>query len=154
MRYRLGSASAGDPAFGEKENALLHRVEVEQAGHEAHLVDRGAEEEPAETRESFVGKIAAPVEIVAPPRVAGGESGHVFVAASGKTARDHREPMAVGLHADEPGVGEKPRDAPVAVEKWMNPREPMMRRGCGDDPLQWVERGGAIALGETREEAR
>src|SRR5258706_314946 len=49
MRDGFGGAGAGGPAFSEKEDAFLHRIDVEQGGHELYLVDRRAEEKAAET---------------------------------------------------------------------------------------------------------
>ena len=115
------------------------------------LIDACLQEEPRKGGERFLAEIAAAVEIVAARQVAFGEMSLVGGFAAGKPAR-HRPHRAGVERLEQHRVRHQTGDAPIAVEKGVNPQQAVMRGGRGQYGVGPAD--AAIDLLEAREEPR
>src|ERR1043165_870677 len=105
--------------------------------HELDLIRCHAQKKLAEFVQVFLRKIAATVVIVQPLLV-GIRQGRLIVHLStSQSAGDCPEPVAVNVSLDKPGMSEQSGNTAVAVQKRMNPRQPLMR-GCSGDQRSWI----------------
>ena len=108
-------------------------------------------EEAREFRQRFLAEIAAAVEIIAAGLVAGGKVAFVRRDVARQAARDR--PNRAGIErVEQCGVRHQPRDAAVAVEERVYPRQSVMRGRGRKNGLGLAE--AAIDLLEAREETR
>jgi hypothetical protein len=91
-----------------------------------------------ECGQSFLAQIAASVEIVAARHVAVGEESLVPLGIAGEPPR-HRPDRARVQGIQQQRVRGEPRDAAIAVKKWVYPEQAVMRRRPGDDCLGAAE---------------
>jgi hypothetical protein len=67
-------------------DAAGEAVEIEQAGHELDLIERGFEEEEAKIAKATVGEIATTIEVPLTRRIGGAEGGIVVRTLAGETS--------------------------------------------------------------------
>ena len=124
---RAGAPQPGDRGGAHAEHpGQVERAELQQARHEVDLVERRAEEEPAERHQGAVGEVAAAVEVALPARVGRGQRRQVGLLVAGQAAGHGPEPVAGHADARQVGVGEEPGHPPVAVEERVDPGEPVV----------------------------
>ena len=124
------------PGFflGPHQDARAQAVRFDKAFHERDLVDAGFEKEAREFSERLFAQSAAAVEIVAAGQVARGQAALVCCHVAGKASCDRPDTAGVkGL--DQHRVRHQPGDTAVAVKERVNPQQPVMRRGGGEDRI-------------------
>src|SRR5439155_3441777 len=116
--------------LGPEQDPRAKALGLDEVLHEGNLVDTGRQEKLCEGREVFFAEIAAAVEVVAAGQVAGSKVALVSVDVAGEPARDR--PDGAGIERlEQHCVGEKTRDAAIAVEERVDPRKAVMGgRGC------------------------
>ena len=130
------------------------RSGCDQAFHEGDLVDAGPKEEACEFSQGLFAQIAAAVEIVAAGQVAGGKAALVSCDVAGKAACDR--PDAAGVERlQQHRMRHQAGDAAVAVEERVDPQQPVMRAGGGEDRVGLAEPAidGLEALKKARQRA-
>jgi len=130
----------------------LQAVEFEQGCHKADLVERRLQEKGAEIEQPLIRQGAATVQIAAPELVGAGQRGQIGVAVACKSSRYRPQAMPVDAGFDQIGMGEKPADAAVAVQKGVDPGEPMVARGGGYDPVDGAQVLTAVDSSESVQE--
>ena len=83
----------GGAKGGEREEPVSHRVQVEHAGHEAHLVFADIEEKLAPPAQSVFAQIATTIEIAAAGRIGVAQPLVVLGSAAGEPAADRPESL-------------------------------------------------------------
>ena len=100
--------------------------------HEPDLIETSLEKEAREGRKRLFAQRAPAVQIIAARRIAGCEVRLVIVFASRESTR-HRPDAARAECFEQDGMRHQPRHAAVPVQKRVNPKQPVVSGGGGEN---------------------
>ena len=100
---------------------------IQQAFHEGYLIDRALEKELAKRKKAGLGQVPAPVTVSVAGLICCSESGFVLRFFAREPTRDRPEGCPYPEPLEE-RVRHQSRDAAIAIQKRMDPKEAMVDR--------------------------